>query len=133
MPVIGFNHFNIRARSPLLEEVRDFYRDVVGLEDGYRPDFGFPGYWMYLNGQAILHLMDWHIEGEPATFENTHLDHVAFTCEDLTGFESKLAKLNINYRKNEFKMPDGSQLVQLNVSDPTGNGVELNFMLPANS
>jgi len=131
MPVTAFNHFNIRAKSPLLEEVRDFYSDVVGLEVGYRPDFGFPGYWLYLNGQAILHLMDWHIDGEPATFKHTHLDHVAFSCEDLGGFKEKLAKLNVDYRTNEFDMPDGSKLVQLNITDPTGNGVELNFLLSA--
>ena len=31
MGVLAFNHFNIRAPKPLLEEVKTFYVDVVGL------------------------------------------------------------------------------------------------------
>lgn len=39
------DHFNIRTRN-LAETVR-FYEDVLGLENGARPNFAFPGAWMY--------------------------------------------------------------------------------------
>lgn len=31
MPALGFSHYNLRAPRALLDELRDFYRDVVGL------------------------------------------------------------------------------------------------------
>ena len=50
MPVTGFDHYNLRAGRVELDELRDFYRDVVGpywpserrhIENGYR-DLPFP-------------------------------------------------------------------------------------------
>ena len=55
MGVLAFNHFNIRAPKPLLEEVRTFYVDVVGLAEGFRPAVPVPGYWLYLEALPILH------------------------------------------------------------------------------
>ena len=37
MGVLAFNHLNIRAPKPLLEEVKTFYVDVLGLAEGSRP------------------------------------------------------------------------------------------------
>ena len=39
MAAIGLDHYNIRAPSPLLEELRDFYVSTVGLRVGPRPPF----------------------------------------------------------------------------------------------
>ncbi|OYU41562.1 MAG: diguanylate cyclase, partial [Burkholderiales bacterium PBB4] len=58
MPVHGFNHFNLRAPQPLLDRIRDFYVDVLGMKAGWRPPFPFPGYWLYLEEHAILHLVE---------------------------------------------------------------------------
>jgi catechol 2,3-dioxygenase-like lactoylglutathione lyase family enzyme len=56
MATLGLNHFNLRAHPELLEKLRDFYRDVVGLEVGFRPPFQSAGYWLYAGDQAVLHL-----------------------------------------------------------------------------
>ena len=45
MTVGVLDHFNIRTRK-LADTVR-FYEDVLGLEKGDRPNFAFPGAWMY--------------------------------------------------------------------------------------
>ena len=58
MPIQAFNHFNLRAEQALLERLRDFYVDVVGLREGPRPPFDFHGYWLYLQDQAVLHLAE---------------------------------------------------------------------------
>ncbi len=50
------DHFNIRTRN-LADTVR-FYEDVLGLEKGARPNFAFPGAWMYSEGKAVVHLVD---------------------------------------------------------------------------
>ena len=34
MPVVAFNHFNLRAPLALTDALRDFYVDVVGLSVG---------------------------------------------------------------------------------------------------
>jgi len=51
------NHFHICVSSERLEEARDFYRDIIGLELIERPDrlFDTPGYWFNI-GDAQLHL-----------------------------------------------------------------------------
>ena len=38
--ITGLHHINLRAPAELLATLRDFYRDVLGLEQGERPNFG---------------------------------------------------------------------------------------------
>jgi catechol 2,3-dioxygenase-like lactoylglutathione lyase family enzyme len=125
MATEGLNHFNIAAPAALLSQVRDFYVTVVGLEEGYRPDFGVPGYWLYANDQAVLHLLEVDAADQPAQPGTPgFLDHVAFTCRDLDETEQHLRQLGVDYRKNDFR---DFGLIQLFVRDPTGLGVEMNF------
>lgn len=39
MDTVGLSHFNITASDELLEKVRDFYVEVLGLAVGERPSF----------------------------------------------------------------------------------------------
>lgn len=41
------DHINIRAPAGLLDEVREFYCAIFGLEEGFRPAFASQGYWLY--------------------------------------------------------------------------------------
>jgi catechol 2,3-dioxygenase-like lactoylglutathione lyase family enzyme len=120
MPVLNFNHFNLRAEQPLLDELRDFYVDVLGMKVGWRPPFKSSGYWLYLGDQAVLHLSEAPSDGTGiGTF-----DHVAFTCTKLPEFEERLRQLGIEYRRATVP---GTTQVQLFATDPSGNGVEFNF------
>lgn len=124
MTAIAFNHFNLRAPRELLDALRDFYRDVVGLQVGARPPFRSFGYWLYLGGQPVLHLSEaLPDEGRVAGAVNT-FDHVAFACIDRPAMEEKLQRLGIAYETTH--VPATNQ-VQLFITDPAGNGVELNF------
>ena len=93
MGVLAFNHFNIRAPRALLEEVKHFYLSVIGLEEGFRPAVPVHGYWLYLEELPVLHLMEWSGIDEPPPCERGYLDHVAFSCADLSGFIKKLDQL----------------------------------------
>ena len=42
MPLGVLQHFTIEPSD--LERTKNFYCDVLGLEDGDRPPLGFPGY-----------------------------------------------------------------------------------------
>lgn len=119
MPTLAFNHFNLRAPQPLVDALKDFYVDVVGMHVGWRPPFDFPGYWLYLGDQAVLHLVEAPAHGRGGTY-----DHIAFTCTDAGGFEARLRGLGVTYRRAQVP---GTAQVQLFVEDPAGNGVEFNF------
>ncbi len=38
------------------ENTKDWYVNVLGLKEGYTPDFKFPVYWLYIGDQDVLHL-----------------------------------------------------------------------------
>ena len=54
MKILGLDHYNLCAPRELLEELREFYTDTVGLTVGYRPPFDSAGYWLYAGEQAVL-------------------------------------------------------------------------------
>ena len=126
MGVLAFNHFNIRAPKPLLEDVKNFYLEVIGLTEGFRPDVPIHGYWLYLEDLPVLHLMEWNVIAETPKYEKGYLDHVAFSCNGLEEFITKLKNLDVLYKRRDFNI-GGGVFTQLEVSDPVGNGVELNF------
>ena len=43
--IVGMNHFTVIAEDQ--QKTLDFYVGLLGLKDGYRPDLGFPGAWLY--------------------------------------------------------------------------------------
>ena len=56
MSVGLLDHFNIRTRK-LADTVR-FYEEVLEFENGDRPNFSFPGAWMYSEGKPVVHIVD---------------------------------------------------------------------------
>lgn len=124
MPTLGLDHYNLRAPRELMEALRGFYCEVVGLSVGPRPPFGSFGYWLYAGGQAVLHLSEtragesW-VAGAASTF-----DHAAFRCAGRGEFERRLTQSGIAF---ETARVPGNGQVQLFVTDPAGNGVELIF------
>lgn len=124
MPVRALDHFNLRAPRSMLERLRDFYRDVVGLVDGERPPFNHYGFWMYAGERAVLHLSadDTAFAGDAAP--RSTFDHVAFACSGHAETERRLREAGIAYRT--AIVPATGQ-AQIFLRDPAGNGVELNF------
>lgn len=124
MPILGFAHYNIRASRPMLDTLRDFYIEVVGLESGPRPPFASFGYWLYIGGRDVLHLSEARPdEVRPPQVVNT-FDHAAFACSNLSAFEARLNEREIRYWRDVVPVTGQHQLF---FSDPAGNGVELNF------
>ena len=115
------DHVNISAPGKLLEKVRNFYCDVLGLEDGYRPGFSSTGFWLYSKGQAIIHLAD-NPERE-ANKEQGFIDHFALRVTDLSPVIGRLEEFGIDYHRVHMHEIGLSQLF---FKDPSGTGVEVN-------
>ncbi|HEX8492502.1 MAG TPA: VOC family protein [Pyrinomonadaceae bacterium] len=127
MNTVGLNHFNITAPYHLLERVRDFYVEVLGLTVGERPGFRRKGFWLYAANEPIVHLTacdeaDVRSQGESGL---SFFDHIAFSCKGLLGVIERLKQLNIPYEMVEIT---SLQQIQLFVRDPAGVGIELNFV-----
>lgn len=122
----GLDHVNIRAPEDLIERLRAFYRDVVGLADGPRPPFRSRGYWLYGGGRDLLHLtVAAATPAEPTPpARSGWLDHFAFAATDLAGTIARLDAAGVAYERDEVP---GLGQVQLFLTDPAGIGVELNF------
>jgi catechol-2,3-dioxygenase len=124
MPALGLNHYNLRAQRDLMEALRAFYVEVVGLEPGPRPPFASLGHWLYAGGRPVLHLsLASPAEGR-TTAARTTFDHVAFDCAGRAGYEALLDARDIAF---EVARVPGTAQVQVFFSDPAGNGVELDF------
>ena len=124
MNVRAFDHYNLRAARAVLDELRDFYCDVVGLTVGERPPFRRFGYWLYAGDTPVLHLSEADPgEQRPGQAVNTFA-HAAFNCTGRAEFERRLKELGIPYRTAQVPLLSLSQLF---FHDPAGNGVELQF------
>ena len=124
MPVKTFDHYNLRAPRSVLEQLREFYCDVVGLTVGDRPPFRRFGYWLYAGERPVLHLSEADAEEQRSTTATTTFAHAAFDCTDRAAYERRLDERGIGYRT--ARVPATNQ-VQLFFKDPAGNGVELGF------
>lgn len=116
------DHFNIRTRK-LADTVR-FYEGILGLEKGPRPNFAFPGAWMYSEGRAVVHLVDISATDEPQKPDSGVVHHVAFAS---TGFDGMTDRLKSRGMPFEARRVPGGELWQIFVNDPNGVMIELNY------
>ncbi len=119
MMIKGMNHFTVLSSD--LERSKQFYIDILGLKEGYRPPFAFPGAWLYVGDQAILHIMAG--KSMPAVAAGV-IDHMAFTASNLQATVNTLKQQGIPYELHRLKE---LEIWQLFCHDPDGAKVELDF------
>jgi catechol-2,3-dioxygenase len=124
MTVQAFDHYNLRASRAVLDELKTFYCDVVGLRVGERPPFRRFGYWLYAGDRPVLHLSEADAEETRSRDLVTTFAHAAFNCTGREQYERRLAERGIAYRTAQVPL---LALDQLFFHDPAGNGVELQF------
>jgi catechol 2,3-dioxygenase-like lactoylglutathione lyase family enzyme len=136
---ITLNHFSIRTTN--LDATRRFYEDLLGLTVGPRPEFPFPGLWMYRGdhtdyGNAVVHIIGIDANdpeglkkylGDRDT-SSLHgsgaVDHVAFFAD---GLSKMLEHLKTHGVKPRERLVPTIGLYQLFLDDPSGVVVELNY------
>lgn len=124
MTIDSIHHVSINAPPEVIDATRDFYIEVLGLEEGFRPDFGIPGHWLYQGDHPMIHLIALGNGNDDATRNNGYFDHFAFRCSDLGAVMAKLDTRDIHYSRADN---EELQQTQLFVTDPAGITVELNF------
>lgn len=109
----------------MIERLRSFYIDLIGLRQGPRPAFryGSRGYWLYAGETDVLHLTIAGT-GDAQPQATGHLDHPAFACADL---DAARARLDAAGRAYEVDRVDEPPQVQLFLTDPCGLDVEPGF------
>jgi len=122
MSVGVLDHFNIRTRK-LGETVR-FYEEVLDLKKGERPNFAFPGAWMYSEGKPVVHLVDISQTGEQQKPDSGVVHHVAFASRDFAGMKQRLKSKGLPFDVREVP---GVDVWQIFVTDPNGVMIELNY------
>jgi catechol 2,3-dioxygenase-like lactoylglutathione lyase family enzyme len=123
MSIVRLDHLNIRAPRRVIDEVTGFYREILGLTPGPRPNFSSDGTWLYSGDHPYVHLT---VDEEAiAPGKNEHLNHIAFRCKGLDAYLNRLDGANISY--SDAFLPD-MDMTQLFFYDPAGVQIELNFL-----
>ncbi|MEM5519597.1 VOC family protein [Sulfitobacter sp. AS59] len=122
MQVRRLDHVNIQTTQ--VEKMVAWYRDVLGMRTGPRPDFPFPGAWLYAGDTAVIHLVGQR--GDPAVGSEVKLklEHFALTATDYVAFEETLRKESIPHQR--FVL-DTVGLIQFHLRDPDGNHIHIDF------
>ncbi len=110
-----FNHCAVRV-SDAAKSIK-FYEEVLGLKKLPRPDFGFPGAWYGVGGNAI-HLIQSESRGHKPDPLGPHL---ALEVEDFDAAKKSLKEMGIEF----LEAPGNMAGRQLWIVDPDGNTIEL--------
>jgi catechol 2,3-dioxygenase-like lactoylglutathione lyase family enzyme len=125
------DHYTLRTRKP--EETVHFYTNVLGLKEGWRPGFNFPGHWLYIGETPVVHIVTvtdnekelrGYLGERNVESGSGSLDHIAFRCQGLSATQDRLLGLGVTFR--ERVVPNIEQH-QLFLEDPNGVRIELVF------
>jgi len=139
MPIGKLDHYSIRTLD--MEASRRFYTEVMGFEPGFRPDFDFPGIWLYnsaaeTGAYGVVHIIGidpGNPEGlkaylgdrDVSTLNGTGtVDHMAFAA---TGLEDMLARLKLARVAFRERTAPNLGIHQVFFEDPSQVTIELNY------
>jgi catechol 2,3-dioxygenase-like lactoylglutathione lyase family enzyme len=122
--VTGLDHVNIRTAD--IAATKRLFVEVLGLTEGWRPPFPFPGAWLYAGEKDVVHLVE--IERAAGDSQGSSLDHFAFDISDYEATLRKVAATGLSYRES---LTPGTSVKQIFVRDPNGVTVELNWKGPS--
>lgn len=122
MTIQRMDHFTIVTKDG--KATAKFYGDIMGFTVGERPNFPFPGIWLWNAGRPVLHVIERaNIPEGPGV-----LDHMAFWGTGLADYIGKLKARGIKYELR--RLPEGGYgagMWQLFFHDPSGARVEIDL------
>ena len=128
MQIGRLDHVNLRTAQ--LDALITWYGEILGMHPGPRPNFPFPGAWLYSGDDAVVHLVG--VEGDPGAGaeQDLKLEHFALAATGREGFEARLKGADEKFETVEIK---DFGITQYNVWDPDGNHIHIDFREGANA
>jgi catechol 2,3-dioxygenase-like lactoylglutathione lyase family enzyme len=119
MNIGSLEHVNVRTAK--LPQMIKWYEEVLGMRNGWRPNFPFGGAWMYSgDNKPTVHLVEVK-EDQP---QGLRLEHFAFSATGMRACVERCKAHNVAYELIAVK---DAGLVQVNVYDPDGNHIHIDF------
>lgn len=118
---IRLDHINIKAPMPALRQEKQFFCELLGLQEGFRPQFSTPGYWLYADDKPLIHLSE---SGDDVMHQGC-VDHVAFQASGLAAFIDCLRDRQTPYTMNHIAE---TRTTQVFVRSPLGVRLEVLFI-----
>ena len=125
------DHYTLRTRNP--EATVKFYTEYLGLKEGWRPPFNFPGHWLYIGDVPTVHIVTIN-DDEKALRDyvgerkdgpgSGSIDHIAFRCQGLAEYQDRLTGFGLKFRERVVPALEQHQLF---IVDPNGIHIELVF------
>jgi catechol 2,3-dioxygenase-like lactoylglutathione lyase family enzyme len=133
MPVSHLEHFLIQCAD--IEETAAWYVKVLGLSDGFHPDFKFPVKWLYAGERDVIHITEGganvsanrkaYVGQQSTALSGTGVvDHLAFRCHGLKDMMAHLRTTGVDFKTRRV---DDQGLFQIFLFDPNQVKIELNF------
>ena len=119
------DHFNIVIAPSQVESTLKFYREVLGLKEGFRPDFGRPGWWLYAGDHPVLHI-SLKKDIPPTVGSTGSFDHIALNATGWKDMKATLQRLGIPF---EEQLVDDNTVLQIFFRDTNGLRIELDYKL----
>ena len=119
MPLHQLDHVNLPTSR--LDEMIAWYEEVLGMVNGKRPPFPFPGAWLYVGDNPVVHLVGTDTERQNI---EPKIEHFALSATDLIDFKTRVESKNIEV--DWIRVP-GFGILQANIFDPDGNHIHIDF------
>jgi catechol 2,3-dioxygenase-like lactoylglutathione lyase family enzyme len=117
------HHVNIHTTN--VERLVDWYTRILDMPAGFRPPFPFPGAWLYMGDQPVIHLVG--VDELPDYKGMLKLEHFAFNATGVKDFLARLEREGVTYDGRQVQGVEG---VQVNIRDPDGNHIHVDFYGP---
>ena len=148
MPLQRLEHYLVLSDD--IHRTRDFYRDVLGMAEGFRPELDFPGFWLYLGDVPCIHIAEWRsytewsnkvgIPVSTRAQSTGSVDHIGFNGTGFAEVRARLVARGLEFSENAIDddCQDGRSaanagaifrpgLKQVFFRDPNGVPIEINF------
>ena len=122
MQIGRLDHVNLRTAQ--LDALITWYGEILGMHPGPRPNFPFPGAWLYSGDDAVVHLVG--VEGDPGAGaeRDLKLEHFALSATGRSSFEERLVAAGEKFQTIDI---EDFGITQYNIWDPDGNHIHIDF------
>ena len=116
------DHVNLRTRN--LDTMVAWYTSVLGMRAGDRPNFPFPGAWLYVGDQAVVHLIGVDENPGAGSEGDLKLEHFALSATGMSDFHAALTAAGEKFERRDVP---GAKIIQYNIWDPDENHLHIDF------